>query len=152
MKNDWCHEANGAVAAVVDDAKIGSMVLSETDSASACCGSDNEIVFVDFTRNSAAPIGRSVPTWVYMDSGAEASVFCNPELLTNIHEGKRMRIKTVAGSKSISKWGSFGPIKVMYDPDCDANLLAQHDLELVCDHIDYDFSENSFVCHIRESG
>lgn len=78
-----------------------------------------------------------IPMWVSLDSGAETSVFSNASLLTNLHQGDPVTVKTVAGKKTIKTWGYFGPIKVLFDPTAEANLLSQHDLELASEQVTF---------------
>lgn len=84
------------------------------------------------STTAIAMVGRihvATPTWITLDSGAETSVFCNGDLLHDIHKGTPVIVRTVTGSKSIEQYGWFGPIQVLYDPQSGANLLSQHDLE-----------------------
>eukprot|EP01033_Poteriospumella_lacustris_P015043 gene15043-10761_t len=78
-----------------------------------------------------------MPTWVNLDSGAETSVFANASLITDLHQGEAVTVKTVAGKKTLNTWGYFGTIKVLYDPSAEANLLSQHDLELASEHVTF---------------
>eukprot|EP01033_Poteriospumella_lacustris_P017646 gene17646-12635_t len=80
---------------------------------------------------------KSMPRWVYLDSGAETSVFCNRDLVEDIHEGPQVVVRTVAGSKKVNQWAHFGPIKVLFDPECGSNLLSQHDLEEASESIEF---------------
>eukprot|EP01033_Poteriospumella_lacustris_P014441 gene14441-10319_t len=82
-------------------------------------------------------VDKLVPTWVYLDSGAETSVFCNADLVEDIHSGPQVTVRTVAGSKKVDQWAYFGPIKVLFDPQSGSNLVSQHDLEEVSEEIQF---------------
>ena len=83
---------------------------------------------VNWTNNRKNPLGVTPPTWVCLDNGAECSIFVNKDLLTDLHKGKRISLRTVAGNKVLDTWGYFGPFKVLYDPNGDANLLSEDEV------------------------
>lgn len=83
---------------------------------------------VNWTNNRKNPLGVTPPTWVCLDNGAECSIFANKDLLTDLHKGKRISLRTVADNKVLDTWGYFGPFKVLYDPNGDANLLSEDEV------------------------
>lgn len=109
-------------------------------------------MLVEYTHNKKGPIGKCAPTWINLDNGAEGSVFSNPELLTDIHDGKAVTLSTVAGTKRLKTWGKYRPIAILYDPDGDINLLSQHDLERNFVSLDYLFEDRKYVCTLRGTG
>jgi hypothetical protein len=81
------------------------------------------------THRSEAPLGRCKPQWVSLDNCAEESVFCNADLVTGFHKGKRICLKTIAGDKYIDEWAYFGPFKVAFDRAGQDNILCQDTVE-----------------------
>jgi len=124
---------------------VGSITVAEhADHAEAALQGDassvevSEVVVVDYTRNRGAPLGESKPSWVNLDSGAEASVFCNADLLSGVHRGTPKILNTIAGEMKVDLYGMFGPIKVLINPGGDVNLLSLHDLELVSSRMSFE--------------
>lgn len=112
---------------------------------------DGEVFLINHTVDKRRPIGNDPPCTVNLDSGAEASIFCNTDLLTDVKEGEKVTIQTIAGEKSINLWGKFGPIDVMVDPEGNINLLSLHDLENHASKIEYSPGDR-YVSMLRESG
>jgi hypothetical protein len=65
------------------------------------------------------------PSWLYLDSRAETSVFLNEGLVDGIHEGPLVTVRTVEGSKQIDRWAFFGPIKVLSHHGVSHRSLAE---------------------------
>ena len=155
-----CPTANAmkksAAGGATEDAsmtKVGQISVIEDNAVNKCDGVLlDDVILVEYTHNKKSPLGKCPPQWIHLDNGAEGSVFSNPELLTNIENGDPVTITTVAGSKRISTWGWYGPVRVLLDEGGEINLLAQHDLERVCSDVHFSFEENKFTCVLKDSG
>ena len=75
---------------------------------------------------------RTLPkTWVILDSGSTASIFCNPQLLTGVHTASRpLTVRCNAGVVRLNKQGYFGsyPEPVWLNPNGIANILSKHEV------------------------
>ncbi|CAJ1963603.1 unnamed protein product [Cylindrotheca closterium] len=70
-------------------------------------------------------------TWIVLDTGSTANIFCNRSLLQNIHKVKHgLKVRCNAGVVQLNMKGYFGdyPDPVWFNPDGIANILSFHDV------------------------
>ena len=70
-------------------------------------------------------------TWIIIDTGSTANIFCNRELLHDIHKvGRKLKVRCNAGVVELDEMGYFGdyPEPVWFNPNGIANILSHHNV------------------------
>ncbi|CAJ1950718.1 unnamed protein product [Cylindrotheca closterium] len=79
-------------------------------------------------------------TWLILDTGSTANIFCNGSLLRKIHKVKKgLRVRCNAGVVELNMKGFFGdyPEAVWFNPKGIANIFSFHNMNKHC-NITYD--------------
>ena len=135
--------------------RADTSTATTTGAASSSTASEQEVS----TSNCGILLSQHIdkayinPRWVLLDSESTDHIFCNNDLLTDVHsttDGEYLRLHTSGGTLDSTQKGKFGGFDVWYNPNCLANVLS---LALVTEKYRVTMDsivKNAFNVHISE--